>query len=170
LLEQIEEMIVQADACLFDLTTLNHNVFLELGFARGREKPHYLLYRIGDGILWRLGLRPGLTEVPTDIRGQRVLRYRHLRGLRLELDELVKELTQRSDLSSTQDIQTARIEELLSRHPEGMLIGQIANDANIDPALARALLRIMIGQGRVVDRGATNAKRYYKVAGPLEAA
>jgi hypothetical protein len=170
LLEQIEQMIASADACLFDLTTLNHNVFLELGFARGKGKLHYLLFRPGEGLLWRLGYRQGLVDVPTDIKGQRVLRYRHWRSLTYQLDELVKELILQSDLSNSQDMFTARIEELLLRHPQGMSIGQVTTGAKIDQTLARALLQILIDQGRVTARGSTSARRYFKVAGPLEAA
>lgn len=163
-------MIISAEACLFDLTTPNHNVFLELGFARGKGKLHYLLFRPGEGLLWRMGFKDGLTEVPTDIKGQRVLRYRHLRSLTYQLDELVQELILRPDLSGSQDMLTARIEELLSRHPEGMSIGQVSTGANLNQTLARALLQILIDQGRVVARGSTSARRYSKVAGPLEAA
>jgi len=170
LLEQIEQMIVSADACLFDLTTLNHNVFLELGFARGKGKLHYLLFRPGEGLLWRLGYRQGLADVPTDIKGQRVLRYRHLRSLTYQLDDLVQELILRPDLSRSQDMLTARIEELLARNSQGMLIGEVAVGAKLDQTVTRALLQILIEQGRATARGATSARRYFKVAGPLEAA
>ena len=150
LLEQIEDMIVGADACLFDLTTANHNVFLELGFARGKGKSLYLLFRPARGILWKLGFVQGFSDVPTGIRGQRVLHYRSSRSLALQLDDLVKGLIQEPDLSGLQGMQAARIEEQLSRHPGGLLIGDITTGVNLDQAMVRAVLQLLISQGRVV--------------------
>jgi hypothetical protein len=170
LLEQIEEMIVQADACLFDLSSANRNVFLELGFARGRGKPHYLLFRPASSLLWKLGLVDGLPEVPTDIRGQRVLRYFTSRSLRLQLDDLVAELLTRSDLSGQQQMLEARVDELLSRHPSGLLIGQIANEIKLSQTLVYAILKILIEHQIVETTGKGNATRYLKSTGSRQAA
>jgi len=63
-------MIVQADACLFDVSTSNRNVFLELGFARGRGKPHFLMFRPVSTLLLTLGLVDGLSDVPTEVAPQ----------------------------------------------------------------------------------------------------
>lgn len=167
LLEQIEEMIVSADACLFDLTTANHNVFLELGFARGKGKSHYLLFRPARGIFWKLGFVEGFADVPTDIRGQRVLQYRSARSLALQLDDLVQGLILEPDLSGSQGMQAARIEELLSRNRGGLLIGEIATGVNLDQAIVRAVLQLLIGQGRVVAGGPNNRRRYSRVTEQL---
>jgi hypothetical protein len=170
LLEQIEDMIVQADACLFDLSTANRNVFLELGFARGRDKPHYLLFRPMPAALLKLGFVDGLPDVPTDIRGQRVLRYFTSRSLRLQLDDLVVELLSRSDLSGHQDMLEARVEDLLTRNPAGLVIGQIASELKLNQTLAFAVVKILIEQHRVEATGYGSGMRYLKASGPAAAA
>ena len=170
LLEQIEAMITKSDACLFDVSSWNHNVFLELGFARGLKKDNYLLFRPGRGVLWRVGLRPGYEDVPADLRGLRQLRYPHERALRLQLDNLVKDLVFRANLSSMQDMLAARIEDLLARQTDGLPIGQIAQEFSLHQAVVSGLLRLLIEQGRTTTTGQGPATRYVKVAGPLDTA
>ena len=170
LLEQIETMIVEADACLFDVSTANRNVFLELGFARGRGKEHFLLFRPASSVLLKFGFSRGFPDVPTDIRGQRVVQYFSGRSLRLQLDDLVDELLKRGDFSSQQNMLEARVEAALSRHPEGLLIGQMAGELKLNQTLVFAILKILIEQGRVETTGYGNATRYVRVAAPLQAA
>jgi hypothetical protein len=170
LLEQIEAMIAKSDACLFDVSNWNHNVFLELGYARGLQKDCYVLFRPGRGLWWRLGWVTGFADVPADIRGLRQLRYFSERALRLQLDDLVKDLISRADLSAMQDMLVARVEDLLSRHVNGLLIGQIANEFSLNQVIVSGILKVLIDYGRARTDGYGNATRYLKVAGPLEVA
>jgi hypothetical protein len=170
LLEQIEAMIAKSDACLFDVTSWNRNVFLELGFARGLQKDCYLLFRPARGVMWNLGLASGFADVPVDIRGLRQLRYFRERSLRLQLDDLVSDLVSRADLSAMQDMLAARVEDLLARHASGLLIGEIAVEFSLNQAIVSGLLKFLIEQGRGRTDGYGNATRYLKSAGPLEAA
>jgi hypothetical protein len=64
----------------------------------------------------------------------------------------------------------ARVEDLLARHPDGLLIGQIASELKLNQAIASGVLAVLIEQGRVTTTGYGKATRYKKVAGPLEAA
>lgn len=63
LFEKIKEGIDESVACLFDISDRPRpNVFLELGYALGREKPCVLLCRSG-------------TRIPTDLKGFEFLEY-----------------------------------------------------------------------------------------------
>jgi len=75
LLDQIEELIVKSNYCLFDVSSPNRNVFLELGFARGRGKDYSLLFRPAQGLLYHLGFTERFAELPADIRGLRHITY-----------------------------------------------------------------------------------------------
>jgi hypothetical protein len=72
LLERIKELINEADFSLFDLSTWNPNVALELGLADGlSRKPYYILT---NSNLSR--------DVPSDIKGLQRIEYNHLsRGI-----------------------------------------------------------------------------------------
>ncbi len=49
LLEKIQEMMLQADLCLFDLTSHNVNVATEYGIARGLLLDPLILYNESEG-------------------------------------------------------------------------------------------------------------------------
>jgi hypothetical protein len=64
----------------------------------------------------------------------------------------------------------ARVEDLLARRPDGLLIGEIASELKLNQAIASGVLRLLIEHGRVTTTGYGVATRYVKVKGPLEAA
>ncbi len=172
LLEQIEHLIASSDYSLFDVSTWNRNVFLELGFARGRLKRNALLFRPVSGVLWHLGLRQGYPDVPADIKGLRQLRYSSERSLKYQLDDLIQELMPSSDLSRTQDMLTARIEDLVGRYEGGLTSRQISDLLNLDREMTSASVRKLVHTGRLEPSGHGPHKRYRKAAArePVEAA
>lgn len=161
LLDQIEELIERSDYSLFDVSTWNRNVFLELGFARGRRRPNALLFRPASGLLWQLGFsREGYADVPSDIKGLRQIRYSSERSLGLQLDDLVRELMPNADLSRTQNLLTMRVEEHIGRHARGLSVREISSHFNIDKELASASVRNLLNLGRIERVGT----RYRKTA------
>ncbi len=62
---QILAKLAQADICVLEISDLNPNVFLELGYALGRGKPCiYLQHEDQD-----------ISRIPSDIQGMVVVRY-----------------------------------------------------------------------------------------------
>jgi hypothetical protein len=62
ILARIKERIETATLVIADLTGANANVYLEVGYAWGRNRPTLLLVRAGD-------------ELKFDVRGQRCIIY-----------------------------------------------------------------------------------------------
>ena len=118
--------------------------------------------------MWRLGWVTGFADVPADIRGVRQLRYFSERALRLHLDDLVKDLISRADLSAMQDMLLARVEDLLARHVKGVLVGEIANEFSLNRTVVSGLLKVLIDQGRAKTDGYGNGNRYLRIAGLLD--
>src|SRR5437867_462635 len=73
-LQKIRQMIDEADLSLFDISTWNPNVALELGLAMGLEADYFILR---DTRIRRRG-----DAVPADIGGLDRIEYRSLHDLR----------------------------------------------------------------------------------------
>lgn len=76
ILERVKSRIETAALVVAELTTANPNVFLEVGYAWGKERPTILLARDPE-------------KLSFDVRGQRCLVYRRIRDLE---EMLAKEL------------------------------------------------------------------------------
>ena len=73
-LDKITDMIVRARFSLFDITTWNANVELELGIARDRGRDYYLLFNPDHAS------NPAGQEVPADLGGLDRIQYRSVSG------------------------------------------------------------------------------------------
>ena len=170
LLDQIEELIDKSPYCLFDVSSRNHNVFLELGFARGLEKDYSLLFCPASATLSMMGFTNGFADLPADIRGLRHIKYRSEGMLRVCLDELLKDLTKTPNWGPDDQMRIAQIDELLARHPDGLLMKEIAQRFTTDLASVRGFVQKMIRDGLVEQRGSGTATRYVRIAKPKRAA
>jgi len=170
LLDQIEDLIVKSDYCLFDVSTPNRNVFLELGFARGRGKSYSLLFRPAQGLLHHLGFTDRFAELPADIRGLRHITYTSTGILRVKLDVLVEDLVGAPNLGRAAEFWTERLDELLTRHPAGLLMKEIGEKLRVKPITIGGFVQQMIQGGRVEKEGKGRATRYRKVTAPRRAA
>ena len=74
ILNRIKERIETASFVVAELTGANPNVFLEVGYAWGRDRPTILLVQ-------------DVKELPFDVRGQRCLVYKSIRDLEKLLAE-----------------------------------------------------------------------------------
>ena len=162
LLDQIEDLIKKADYCLFDVSSWNTNVVLELGYARGCGKKHAVLFRPTSTLLTPLGFMEEHAEVPSDIKGLKQLRYFNEGTLRVQLDELLADLIENPNLVRAAEMFTARVEELLARHPQGMLMREVATQLEIDQQVASGIIRKMVREGQVETTGYGNATRYLR--------
>ncbi|HXE85774.1 MAG TPA: hypothetical protein VN524_03115 [Hyphomicrobiaceae bacterium] len=170
LLDQIEDLIVKSNYCLFDVSSPNRNVFLELGFARGRGKDYSLLFHPAQGLLYRLGFTDRFIELPADIRGLRHITYTNSGILRVKLDELVKSLVGTHNLGPAAELWNERIDELLSRYPDGLLMREIAEKLQVEPITIAGFVQQMIQIGRVEKEGKGPATRYLKITEPRRVA
>jgi hypothetical protein len=91
LLHKIEEMLEEADLCIFDLTTHNPNVALEFGLAHGKKYKYAVLYCTDE----RYNPQPEHeSSVFSDIKGWDSIQYRDSVHLRSELGRLLPEYLQ----------------------------------------------------------------------------
>lgn len=74
ILTRVKSRIDACKAVVADLSYANPNVYLEVGYAWGRNKPTILLVRDGD-------------ELKFDVQGQRCLKYRRIKDIEQSLGE-----------------------------------------------------------------------------------
>jgi len=84
---RIKERIETADLVVAELTGANPNVYLELGYAWGRERPTILLSR-------------SVEDLRFDVQGQRVLLYDSIRQLEVRLRQELRTLAARGILTT----------------------------------------------------------------------
>ena len=80
ILDKIERMIIESDISLYDLTSWNPNVALELGLAFGLKRTFYILFNPSHDS----------QEVPSDIRGKERVEYRSMTELRAKVSIIVR--------------------------------------------------------------------------------
>jgi len=91
LLEKIEQMMSQAQLCLFDLTTHNPNVAAEFGIAQGRSYAWAILYCTDE----TLNPKPERkSSVFSDVKGWDSILYGNETELRRLLPEYIANLAQ----------------------------------------------------------------------------
>jgi hypothetical protein len=81
LLDKIRNMMLEADLCLFDLTTHNVNVAVEYGFARGLRVAPLILYCDDE----RYQTESKMPDIFSDLRGIDSLRYKTFEELERSL-------------------------------------------------------------------------------------
>lgn len=79
IVEQIKKRIESATVLIAELTGANPNVFLELGYAWGLDKPTVLVVKEGE-------------ELPFDVRTQRCLMYERIKDLETALASELSDL------------------------------------------------------------------------------
>jgi transcriptional regulator with XRE-family HTH domain len=79
ILDRVKKKIETAVVVIAELSGANANVYLEVGYAWGKERPTILLVKDGQ-------------ELKFDVRGQRCLKYERIKDLEEALKEELKEL------------------------------------------------------------------------------
>jgi hypothetical protein len=161
ILDKVTEMIQMAGFGIFDITTWNPNVALELGISLGLKEDYYVLF----------DPTKGQTTIPTDLGGIDRLEYEDYSSLKEGLRRLLEQQfgapgdPDRS--GSTGDdfntlIEQLRVEalEVVAEEP-GIQIGGIAAKLAVDIAYARIIARPLVGDS-LETRGARRGTRYYR--------
>lgn len=159
ILEKITEMIREAEFSLFDITTWNPNVALELGIVVGAELDYYILFNpsVEQG------------DVPADLGGIDRIQYRDYAELKAGLRRL---MTQQFGSPEPEPREPAgkeiveglnalrgRIPEVVASEP-GLQIGGIASALGVQVDMAQVLVKPLIGQ-HLVTRGIKRGTKYY---------
>jgi hypothetical protein len=160
ILVKIVGMIEAAAFSLFDITTWNPNVALELGVAVGAELDYYILFNPAQGD----------EGVPADLGGIDRIQYSSYSELR---EGLARLMTQQfgapeaeedrpqagGEVSVQLDSLRGEIPNVLREEP-GMQIGGVASAIGVPLEYAQVLVRPLVGDA-IVTRGAKRGTRYY---------
>ncbi|MGC1852063.1 MAG: hypothetical protein WA687_06450 [Solirubrobacterales bacterium] len=158
LLKKVMRMIVTSRFSLFDITTWNPNVTLELGIAVGRSTSYYLLFN------------PNMAEqdAPSDLGGIDRLEYTSYAELGKRLSELLAQEygLPTSDKPASGQEQMEAIRDAVRERVavgDGPKVGDIATHLKIATELTKAIVRQMAETGEIETTGQTRGVRYWPV-------
>lgn len=163
ILEKIETMIEEAEFSIFDITTWNPNVALELGIARGQGVDYYILFSPNTD----------QGDVPADLGGIDRLQYDDYTQLEIEVARLMRQ--QFGAPAKEQDRKAkergAQVTEhldaiakeipLLVRREPGLAIGGIASSMGLPLEVAKPIVRDLVADGQLRAEGATRGTKYF---------
>lgn len=157
ILDKITDMIQSARFSLFDITTWNANVALELGIAIGSARDYYLLFNPENPE------NPQGGEVPADLGGLDRIQYRSYAELEEGLTKLfVQEFGVLGEQERTDPVSDfrQRVPGILAAEP-GLRIGEIADRLGVRVELAQVIVRPLVVSGDVETTGERKGTRYY---------
>jgi hypothetical protein len=155
ILQKIMSYIRGSDFSLFDISSWNPNVTLELGIAiaTGGEK-------------WYICFNPDKTdvgEVPSDIRGVDRIQYTSFSELEDRLSVLLDQWYPRSTRRSVEDYfesSKQQVVDLLRRQP-GLRVNEIADILNMNKKMAQVVVvSQLVSDGQLRMEGKTRAAKY----------
>lgn len=162
ILDKIIRMLDEAEFGIFDVTTWNPNVALELGIAMGAKLDYYIAFN------------PTIDQqaVPSDLGGIDRLEYGDYAGLGEELGRLMTQqfggpLAERNAAAGAQADQfnaqllafTQEIPQIVGANP-GLAIGGIASSLGVDVEVAKTLVRPLVGN-ELRTEGAKRGTKYF---------
>ncbi len=164
ILDKITLMIEEAEFSIFDVTSWNPNVALELGIALGREQDYYIIFNPNEG----------QEHPPSDLGGIDRLQYMDYNELTQEIGRLMRQqfgapTKGKATPSTTEDADVvAQLERLQTQIPDivrqdpGMPIGSIASSIGVPVDFAKNLVRPLVGDSLRTE-GAKRGTRYYPI-------
>jgi len=158
ILDKITDMIVSARFSLFDVTTWNANVALELGIAMGRGRDYYLLFNPKNPD------NPKEKNVSADLGGLDRIQYTSY----AELEEgVTKLLVQEFGVPSEEERRVDPVGDLRERVPgileaePGLRIGEIADRLHIPVEVAKVVVRPLVAAKDLESFGVKKGTNYY---------
>lgn len=160
ILEKIATMMTAAAFSLFDITSWNPNVALELGLAYGRGLDYYILFDPTHGD----------PDVLSDVKGIDRIEYRSYTELKKHVSKLIRDQfgAPEKEQAAEGALVVAQLEELRGRIPgllgrePGQPIGGIASSLGVPVELAQTLVRPLVGS-ELETRGVRRGMRYYPI-------
>lgn len=160
ILDKIVGMIEGAEFSLFDITTWNPNVALELGVAVGAKLDYYILFN---------PQADDQDDVPADLGGIDRIQYTDYAELRAGLEKLMTQQfgapedaeEKAGDEVATQlDALRKSIPGVVEQEP-GLQIGGVATAIGVPVEHAQVLVRPLVSEGVLETRGVKRGTRYY---------
>lgn len=154
ILQKIISYIRGSDFSLFDISSWNPNVTLELGIALATSDDWYICFNPEQ---------TDVKEVPSDIRGLDRIQYTSFSELEDRLSVLMDQWYPKSTRTTVDDYfgkAIGDVLELLHRQP-GMKVNEIAEVLGMNSRMAQvAVSQLMIDQ-RIRVEGKTRAAKYF---------
>jgi predicted nucleotide-binding protein len=156
ILEKIERMILEADFSLFDVTTWNPNVALELGLAHGLKRQIYILFNP----------TVDATEVPSDIRGKERIQYNSLSELKSKMALVLQKHLPKDSTTITTEYDTikANILDYVGKNDQ-VGSARIADALSLNQGVLRSILYELKDSGALKTYGAKRGMKYGLVQG-----
>ena len=154
ILQKIISYIRGSDFSLFDISSWNPNVTLELGIALAMSDDWYICFNPDN---------TKLSEVPSDIRGIDRIQYSGFTDLEDKLTVLLEQWYPKSNRVSIDEyFETIESDviALLGKQP-GLKANEIGEIMNINKKMAQTVVRQMLEKGTLVSEGKTRATKYY---------
>jgi len=159
ILEKIRRYIQATVFGIYDISSWNPNVTLELGLALGLNKQAYIIVDTSK--------HPENSDVPADLGGIDRIQYSSFSMLSERLLELVSKrfpIPAKSKSTPIADMQKTAL-ELFTDTTTGIAIADIAAVPGVSPALARMTIAPLIGS-RIRTEGTRRGTKYFKIALP----
>jgi hypothetical protein len=154
IMSKIRDMIKESAFGIYDISSWNPNVTLELGLAIGMRAQFFIVFNPE---------KQDLSEVPSDIRGMDRLQYRSYSELEQRLASLLsQEMPLPKDEHEIVDQLTQlRLDcvHLLLERPN-LKVVQIAQELKVPTEMAKIIVRPLVEDGVLEKQGATRAARY----------
>ena len=159
ILQKILSYIKSSDFSIFDISSWNPNVTLELGIALALSEDWYICFNPKE---------TDLSEVPSDIRGIDRIQYISFADLEDKLTALLDQRYPRSKRTGVDDY-LAKLEsditDLLKTEP-GLGVVEMSEVLGINKKMAQVALRQMLDANSIRSEGKTKGVKYYLLASP----
>jgi hypothetical protein len=156
ILQKIMSYIRGSDFSLFDISSWNPNVTLELGIAIATDKDWYICFNPD---------RTDVKEVPSDIRGLDRIEYTSFSGLEDRLSVLLDQRYPRSTHRSVDDYfgsAKQQVLDLLRKQP-GLRVNEIADILNMNKKMAQVVVSQLVTDEQLRMEGKTRGAKYVVV-------
>ena len=154
ILQKILSYIRSSDFSLFDISSWNPNVTLELGIALALSDDWYICFNPKE---------TDLSEVPSDIRGIDRIQYLSFADLEDKLTALLDQRYPRSNRTGVDDY-IAKLEsditDLLEREP-GIGVVEMSEVLGINTRMAQVAVRQMLDAKSIRSEGKTKGVKYF---------
>ena len=154
ILQKIISYIRASDFSLFDISSWNPNVTLELGIALALSDKWYIAFNPAE---------TELDEVPSDIRGIDRIQYSSFSDFEDKLTALLEQWYPKSHVRTVDEYlgsMEANVKDLLSKQP-GLKVVDIAEVLSINKKMVQVIVRQLLESGDLRLEGQTRGARYY---------
>lgn len=153
ILQKIISFIRSSDFSLFDISSWNPNVTLELGISLASSDDWYICFNPD---------KTDIKEVPSDIRGLDRIQYSSFSELEEKLTILLDQWYPRSTRTTVEDyFATAKGDALgLIRKTPGLKVTEIADVLGMNLPMAKVVVAQLVSDGSVRIEGKTRGAKY----------